>query len=56
MALQTINKQIIKWNATTKTSFIPSSVSIDTQSNKFMFAVTLVGINLNDPHQRFFDI
>ena len=58
IALQTVNLQIINWSSTTETSFnpLPTTISVDPENTKFMFAVSIMGMDLNDVNQRFFDI
>ena len=56
-AIQTINMQIISWTSTSTLEFDPgeTSITIDPPTNPFMFAVRILGINLND-NIRFFDV
>lgn len=56
-AIQTINMQIISWTSTSTLEFDPAetNITISPPDNPFMFAVKMLGVNLND-NVRFFDI
>jgi hypothetical protein len=58
IAIQTANMEIINWSSTFESSFNPTSTSItvDPKNTQFMFGVNVLGIDLNDVNQRFFDI
>ena len=55
-AVSTVNKTDISWSATTEKSFLSSSTTLtfNPQNNK-MVSVGIVGFDLNNPTQRFFD-
>lgn len=56
-AIETINKQIINWTATTSNYLEPTHTNITFgQNSSFMFTVGIMGLNLNNPLLRYFDI
>lgn len=60
-AIQTVDMTNIIWTSTTENQFDPteSNVTITTpskSSNPFMFAVNIMGVNLNSNTSRFFDV
>lgn len=56
-AIQTINRSIINWTSTTENLYEPTPYVLNFEpGNKFLFTVGIVGFNLNDPAERYFDI
>ena len=55
-AIQTINKSIISFTSTVQYQSNPTSTNITLSNTGFMFAVGLLGLNLNDPSFQYFDI
>lgn len=52
-----MNKTIINWSSTTENAFEPTSTHISTSpSDNFMFTLGVMGVNLNDPNLRYFDV
>lgn len=60
-AIQTIDMNNITWTSTSEYSFDPSETNvtianISADSNPFMFAINILGVNLNSNNSRFFDV
>jgi hypothetical protein len=56
-AIQTVNKDIISWTSTTTNYLSPTSTNVTFgPSSNFVFTVGLMGLNLNDPKIRYFDV
>ena len=56
-AISTLNMTNIFWTSTSSYLFDPTPTSITTATKgSFMFAVGVLGVNLNSPTERFFDV
>ena len=56
-ALATFNKTDVKWSATKEIDFQPKPVNLSFEvGSKTMFAIGIIGMNLNNPYKRFFDV
>ena len=56
-AINTVNKTDIAWSTVSENIFEPTSTQIKfNPSTKTMFAIGILGLNLNDPNVKYFDI
>ncbi len=56
-AILTLNKSIINWTSTTENYFEPSETKLSmSPEDNFMFTIGIMGIDLNDPTRRYFNI
>ena len=56
-AVSTINKTAITWESNTQRSFLGTNATLSfNPQSKEMVAMGIVGLNLNDPNIRYFDV
>ena len=56
-AIATVNKTAIAWKSTVEDAFNPTPATITfNPQGKMMFGIAVLGFNLNDPTQRYFDV
>lgn len=56
LGIKTIEREIINWSFETNNSPEPTLTTVKIDPKSFMFAITIMGIDLNNPNKRIFDL